>query len=79
MLVLKKDTEVSQTESYNVLHEGRYVGRIFYDGMPRDRPWFWGLEFHEWLKCKGPQYGNAADRQAAMAAFKATWESREPS
>ena len=76
MLVLKKDPEVSQTESYNVLCDGRYVGRIFYDGMPRDRPWFWCLEFHEWLKCKGPQYGNAKDRATAMAAFKATWGSR---
>jgi len=46
-------------------------------GAPKDRPWFWGLEFHEWLRCSGPQYGNADDREAAMVAFKATWSSRK--
>ena len=57
-------------ESYNVLFEGRYVGR------PREVPWFWGLEFHEWQGSDGPQYGNAANREAAMKAFRAAWDRR---
>ena len=79
MLLLRRNLESEEAESYVVLHEGRYVGRIFYAGAgaPKDRPWFWGLEFHEWQGCKGPQYGNAEDRAAAMAVFKATWESRQ--
>ena len=70
MLVLKKDPDVSEPESYNVLCDGRYVGRIFYAGAgaPKDRPWFWGVEFHEWQGCKGPQYGDAEDQASAMAA-----------
>ena len=71
MLLLRRNVEDEEPESY--------VGRIFYAGAgaPKDRPWFWGLEFHEWQGCKGPQYGNAEDRATAMAAFKATWESRQ--
>ena len=78
MPLLRKDPDSENDESYVVLCDGRYVGRIFYAdaGVPKDRPWFWGVEFHEWQGCKGPQYGNAADREAAIAAFKATWESR---
>jgi hypothetical protein len=78
MLLLRRNLENENDESYVVLSDGRYVWRIFYAGAgaQKDRPWFWGLEFHEWEGCKGPQYGNAEDREAAMAAFKATWESR---
>jgi len=74
MLPLRGNLEDEEHQSYVVLSDGRYVGRIFYAGAgaPKDRPWFWGLEYHEWLKCKGPQCGNVEDREAAMAAFKAT-------
>ena len=49
MLVLKRDPDADQSESYNVFFEGRYVGRIYkaVSHAPREAPWFWGLEFHE--------------------------------
>ena len=39
-------------------------------------PWFCSLEFHELQGGKGPQYGYGTNREAAMKAFKGTWESR---
>jgi hypothetical protein len=50
MLILKRNAEARYTESYNVLFEGRHVGRIYkaISHAPREAPWFWGLEFHEW-------------------------------
>ena len=47
-LILKRDPNARHTESYNVLFEGRYVGRIYkaISHAPREAPWFWGLEFH---------------------------------
>jgi len=39
-LILKRDPDAVQSEHYDVLFEGRYVGRI---GAPKDAPWFWGL------------------------------------
>ncbi len=79
MLTLKRNPDAAdQEDSYLVYFEGRYVGRIFYvgAGAPKDRPWFWGLEFHEWQGSDGPQYGNVADLEAAKAAFRAAWERR---
>ena len=45
------------TENHNVLFEGRHVGRIYkaISHAPREAPWFWGLEFHEWQGSDGPQ------------------------
>jgi len=39
-------------------------------GAPKDAPWFWGLEFHQWQGSDGPQYGNAATLEAAKQAFR---------
>jgi hypothetical protein len=66
-LILKRNPDASYTESYNVLFQGRYVGRIYkaVSHAPREAPWFWGLEFHEW-----PQYGQVA-LEAAKQAFRA--------
>ena len=36
----------------------------------REAPWFWGLDFLEWQRSDGPQYGNAANREAAMKAVR---------
>ena len=57
MLILKRNPEARYTESYNVLFEGRYVGRIYkaISHAPREAPRFWGLEFHEWQGSDGPQ------------------------
>ncbi len=77
-LTLKRNPNATQDESYNVFFEGRYVGRIFYvgAGAPKDAPWFWGLEFHEWQGSSGPQYGNVVDLEAGKQAFRAAWERR---
>ena len=76
MLILKRNPDAEYSEGYNVLFEGRYVGRIYkaVSHAPREAPWFWGLEFHEWPGSDGPQYGNAADREAAM--IRAAWGRR---
>jgi hypothetical protein len=49
-LILKRDPNARYTESYNVLFEGRCVGRIYkaVSHAPRETPWFWGLDFFEW-------------------------------
>jgi hypothetical protein len=48
MLILKRNPDAEYSEGYNVLFEGRYVGRIYkaVSHAPREAPWFWGLEFH---------------------------------
>ncbi len=76
MLTLRRNPDADQSESYNILFERRYVGRISYvgAGAPKDRPWFWGLECHEWQGSDRPQYGNVANLDAAKAAFRAAWE-----
>ena len=69
-LILKRNPDADQSESYNVLFEGRHVGRIYkaVSHAPREAPWFWGLEFHEWQDSDGPQYGNVATLEAAKQA-----------
>jgi len=43
---------------------------------PREVPWFWGLEFHEWQGSDGPQYGNVATLEAAKQTFRTVWDRR---
>ena len=64
-LILKRNPDAEYSESYNVLFEGRYVDRIYkaVSDAPREVPWFWGLEFHEW-------------QEAAKQAFRAAWDRR---
>ena len=52
------------------------VGRIYkaVSHAPREAPWFWGLEFHEWHGSDGPQYGNVASLEAVKQAFRAAWD-----
>ena len=44
-LILKRNPDAEYLESYNVLFEGRHVGRIYkaVSHAPREAPWFWGL------------------------------------
>ena len=65
-LILKRNPDAEYSESYNVLLEGRCVGRIYkaVSRAPCEAPWFWGLEFHEWQGSDGPQYGHVATRAA---------------
>ena len=57
-LILKRNPDARYTESYNVLFEGRHVGRIYkaVSHAPREAPWFWGLDFFEWQGSDGPEY-----------------------
>ena len=57
---------------------GRYVDRIYkaVSNAPREVPWFWGLEFHEWQGSDGPQYGNVATLEAAKQTFRTVWDRR---
>src|SRR3974390_2802489 len=77
-LILKRNPDAEYSESYNVLFEGRYVGRIYkaVSHAPREAPWFWGLEFHEWQGSDGPHYGHVASLEAAKQAFRAAWARR---
>jgi len=75
-LILKRNPDAEYSESYNVLFEGRYVGRIYkaVSHAPREATWFWGLEFHdEWQGSDGPRYGNVATLETAKQAFRAAW------
>ncbi len=76
MLTLRRNPDARQSEGYLVFDGERRVGRIFFAdaAAPADRPWFWGMEFDQLRGRVGPQYGQAASRRAAMAAFKAAWE-----
>ena len=78
MLILKRDPNARYTESYNVLFEGRCVGRIYkaVSHAPRETLWFWGLDFFEWQGSDGPQYGQVASLEAAKQAFRAAWDRR---
>ena len=66
-LILKRNPDAEYSESYNVLFEGRHVGRIYkaVSHAPREAPWFWGLDFFEWQGSDGPQYGQVASLEAA--------------
>ena len=77
-LILKRNPDAEYSESYNVLFEGRYVDRIYKAVFhaPREVPWFWGLEFHEWQGSDRPQYGNVATLEAAKQAFRTVWDRR---
>jgi hypothetical protein len=60
-------------DDYDVLAEGVIVGRIMKAAAsPVETPWLWTLAFghHE---DRTPTHGNAATRDAAMAAFAKSW------
>jgi hypothetical protein len=77
-LILKRNPDAESSDSYNVLFEGLHVGRIYkaVSHAPREAPWFWGLELHEWQGSDGPQYGQVATLEAAKQAFRAAWDRR---
>jgi hypothetical protein len=60
-------------DDYDVLVDGEVVGRIFKaNAAPVGSAWMWTLAFwhHE---DRTPTHGDAATREAAMAAFAKTW------
>ena len=72
-LTLKRDPDAKRSEGYDVLFEARHGGCIYkaVSHAPRETPWFWDLEFHEWHGSDGPQYGNVATLEAAKQSFRA--------
>ena len=74
-LILKRDPEAKRSEGYDVLFEARHGGKAV-SHAPREAPWFWGLDFHEWQGSDGPQYSHVATLEAAKLAFRAAWDRR---
>ena len=63
-------------DDYDVLAEGEVVGRIMKAiAAPVGSPWFWTLAYG-YHRDRNPTHGYAETREAAMAAFKKSWERR---
>ena len=65
-----------QDEDYDVLADGKVVGRIYEDadiGTPPELRWFWSVTAIV-PATKGVTNGHAATREEAMAKFRAAWE-----
>ena len=72
-LILKR-SELAHAgfEDYDVLSEGKHVGRIYRDPRKSSgKAWFWGLA-HPYHRGLG-SHGYEATREAAMAAFRKSW------
>jgi hypothetical protein len=68
-----------QDEDYDVLADGKVVGRIYEDAhlsTPSDMRWFWSLMVTP--ATPGVTNGTAATREQAMAKFRAAWEKSKP-
>jgi hypothetical protein len=65
-----------QHEDYDVLADGRPVGRIYEDAStstPPELHWFWSVT--EIVPARpGVTNGTAATREEAMAKFRAAWD-----
>ena len=71
-LILKRSSlSHAGFEDYDVLSDGKIVGRI-YSNKHSDTPWFWGLAYG-YHKDRAPAHGYVESREAAMAAFAASW------
>jgi len=70
-LILKRNPDAEYSESYNALFEGRHVGRIYkaVSHAPREAPWFWSLDFHEWQGSDGPEYLGLIHRRIAKIPY----------
>jgi hypothetical protein len=67
-------------EDYDVLADGKVVGRIYDDGSagtPPELRWFWSVTAI-WPATPGVTSGTAATREEAMARFRAAWEKAKP-
>ena len=61
---------------YDVLEDGKVVGRIFHleAAAPEGRPWMWASG-HGGHHIERAAHGYEATREAAMAAFAKSWRS----
>ena len=55
-------------EDYDVLYDGKVVGRIVRDGPQ----WFWRIAY-EYLRDRSSSDGHGPDQDAAMKAFAKSW------
>jgi hypothetical protein len=63
-----------QDEDYDVLADGKPVGRIYEDASastPPDMRWFWSITE---IVPATPNRGYAATREEAMAKFRVAWD-----
>jgi len=72
-LILKRSSLAhAGFDDYDVLSEGKLVGRIFKNDGTHGRPWFWGLAYG-YGRDGCPINGQEPTREAAMAAFAKSW------
>jgi len=78
-LILKRgDPSRRRDNDYDVLEDGKVVGRIFHleAAAPEGRPWMWASG-HSADTIKRAAHGYAETREAAMAAFAKSWRRSE--
>jgi hypothetical protein len=64
-----------QDEDYDVLADGKVVGRLYEDASastPPELRWFWSITVIV-PATRGKTNGTAATREEAMAKFRAAW------
>ena len=74
-LVLKRgDPSRRRDNDYDVLEDGKVVGRIFHleAAAPEGRPWMWASGHNGDIKRAA--HGYDPTREAAMQAFANSWE-----
>ena len=72
-LILRRSTLAhAAIDDYEVLCQGRQIGRIYKDNNASGRQWFWDLE-HRYHMDHTPTHGYEESREAAMAAFAKSW------
>ena len=77
VLVLRRAPIGDNQDDYDVLEDGKVVGRIFHlDAVaPEGRPWMWASG-HGGHPIERAAHGYEPTREAAMAAFAKSW--RQP-
>jgi len=59
-------------DDYDVVHEGRAIGRVLAMDIPGGRVWMWSI-FAEARKPGAQDIGHQPTRAAAMTAFATSW------
>ena len=70
LIVKRSSLAHAAFDDYDVLSEGKVVGRIYHD-RGTDQ-WFWGLAYG-YHKDRTPTHGYEDSREAAMATFRNIW------
>jgi hypothetical protein len=66
-------------DDYDVIHDGRDIGRIFKPkaGVPPDHPWMWTITGAVVMPAL-PSHGFCASLDEAKAKFAETWRASSP-